>query len=519
MTGDTKIDTQLENVLHPLLVGGMIGCIALSLVDLIHLFAPDWNGMVVVAACLLAALEAHTSYRLVHTRFRTDRTRFRLVELATFWILLKVATTVGDGWSTVWADVRTWPRHPLHLFDAESSFAFLLTVLAWAASTRTTHDLRQIGQPVHSFKAYVPPTERLAQRFFAGGAALLLITGLTRVGLSALLDLERPPVPGLVLNVLAYYLMGLVMMGQTHATRLRRTWQREGIEVAGQLSQRWARYSLVFVGLVAFLAFLLPTHYTMGLLDTLAAAARILWQVAAFLFTLITLPLAWLVSLFVGTPPPALPPVEPQPAEPLTLQGPSPALPAWLGVLRSLVFWVVVLGTATYVLRSYFRDRPELLRDLARLRPIAIVRRWLSGLWRHLVGLAQAVRARLPEEIRSARSRRRRSTGPGRRFLRLGALSPRERIQYYFLSIVRRAGRRGVPRHAGQTPYEYGACLEPHLADASTEMEALTQAFVEARYSRRPFDREDDRRVRGFWERVRAAVRGLRDDRGDEGQT
>jgi hypothetical protein len=92
----------------------------------------------------------------------------------------------------------------------------------------------------------------------------------------------------------------------------------------------------------------------------------------------------------------------------------------------------------------------------------------------------------------------------------LGALSPRERILYYYLSILRRASKLGLSRHRAQTPNEYDTILRPHLDQAQQEMTQLTQAFVEARYSRHAFDREQDKQVRTRWQQVKAALRALR---------
>jgi hypothetical protein len=95
------------------------------------------------------------------------------------------------------------------------------------------------------------------------------------------------------------------------------------------------------------------------------------------------------------------------------------------------------------------------------------------------------------------------------RFFRLGALSPRERVLYYYWSILRRADKQGYPRRRHQTPQEYRVTLEPELSEAQPELVALTQAFEEARYSQHAVEPEQDRRVRTHWERVKAALQAL----------
>jgi hypothetical protein len=168
-----------------------------------------------------------------------------------------------------------------------------------------------------------------------------------------------------------------------------------------------------------------------------------------------------------------------------------------------------------YVVRSYLRDRPELLEALATQRPIRALRDFLIALWRRLVGLAEAASERIPRRLSLRRPCPPFFKKPFR-FLRLGALSPRERILYYYLSIVEWARRLGYPRRGNETPYEYTATLGPKLPQARQELASLTQAFVEARYSHQTFDREQERRVRAIWKRVRAALQALKHKADDQ---
>jgi hypothetical protein len=96
------------------------------------------------------------------------------------------------------------------------------------------------------------------------------------------------------------------------------------------------------------------------------------------------------------------------------------------------------------------------------------------------------------------------------RLFRLNTLSPRERTLYYYLSILRRAGKRGFRRRESQTPNEYNTIMAPHLPTAQPEMGMLTDDFVEARYSTHPIDSKRERKVRTRWKKVRAAIQTLK---------
>jgi hypothetical protein len=162
------------------------------------------------------------------------------------------------------------------------------------------------------------------------------------------------------------------------------------------------------------------------------------------------------------------------------------------------------------VIRSYLRDHPEILEALSSLKPIRILRDFLAALWRRFTGWAQFARDRMPRRLLARRKREAGSSKGPFRFFRLGALPPRERVLYYYLSVLRRAGQRGLPRRRAQTPHEYEGALNPHLPEAQQNLTQLTEAFVEARYSLHAFDRKHDRQARAHWKRVRAALQALK---------
>ncbi|MGD2105788.1 MAG: hypothetical protein PVJ55_11830, partial [Anaerolineae bacterium] len=139
-------DKWVDNVFRPLAVAGMMGSIALSFVNLIRLFFPDWSGVYILVSCVLAALEANYSYRLIRARGLrgSDVLRFRAIEIALLFVLLRIGSMIGLGWGEVWADLRAWPQEPWRILDLEVGYAFVLTLLSWTVSTRTTYDLERI---------------------------------------------------------------------------------------------------------------------------------------------------------------------------------------------------------------------------------------------------------------------------------------------------------------------------------------------------------------------------------------
>jgi hypothetical protein len=91
--------------------------------------------------------------------------------------------------------------------------------------------------------------------------------------------------------------------------------------------------------------------------------------------------------------------------------------------------------------------------------------------------------------------------------VRLSALSPRDKVRYFYLSTVKRAGQLGAPRHPDETPAEYAQDLKEKWPESSTEVDELTEAFLAARYSKRPFTPDDIPPIKARWQRLKARLR------------
>ena len=134
------------------------------------------------------------------------------------------------------------------------------------------------------------------------------------------------------------------------------------------------------------------------------------------------------------------------------------------------------------------------------------VQAWLQTTWRgagHQVrDWQQAVRARLQREPEAKPESK-----PPWRFVRLNALSPREQIRYFYLSTVKRAADKGVPREQAETPLEFARDLKETWPEAEEDVDILTEAFLEARYGRSPIEAEDVNPIKKRWRQVKASLR------------
>ena len=94
-----------------------------------------------------------------------------------------------------------------------------------------------------------------------------------------------------------------------------------------------------------------------------------------------------------------------------------------------------------------------------------------------------------------------------RRFVNPRKLSPRQQVQFFYLAMLRRSGERGLPRRAAQTPYEYARTLKSQLLDVDEDVTAMTDEFIEARYSRHEITPEKVGLVRRAWEHIKQALK------------
>lgn len=481
------------NYLRPVLFLILVGSVAWAIVQLAQLIFPGSVDSFVIVLCLVAALEGMYSGHLARAQNLRggDVTKFHAVELIGLFLLLKVLNDFGP-----------LPEMAARLLtlDPKTVVEAILLLAFWVTGLDTGQDFTELDAPpiiAGTRAGNVSPTQRLYQRFFSGGVVLLAVTGLSNV---------RSAAPGgLVLNLLTYFVTGLLFLSQTRLAAARKEWLSLGLTSSSEVSSRWLRFSAILIGLAALIAFVLPTQYMRGLLDLLRDLMNVIMAIALTIGSLI----AWIVSvpvrLLMGQPvdaPPNLMQSPPQQTPPQTAAADSP--------LWSLLPKLLLLVIMAYIIVSYLRDNPEILAMLRKLRIVHFLRELWAFLRKRAGNFGILFRVQLPKSLPTWR---RRAVFPSAQrfgFIRLNSLAPRERILYFYLSTVRRARERGIPRTPDQTPYEYEEVLSHELEDSKVDVDALTEAFVEARYSPAPVNLEKVQYTQTHWQRLRYALQRIK---------
>ncbi len=503
-------DSAWTTLTNYLIVSGLLTCAVIGVVQLGWQIAPTWNASYIPVLCFFIALEAAYMTRyLRHHKPPVPWYVLRGVEVVAIFLLLRSLLGVWRG---------PQPERAFNPFYGEmDNELFVLAVIAlltWIAGWLFTSDLLDL-EPIDPTldrelikdlaETRVNARQSLITRALIIGVALAFLAGLTNIYLHES-DQAAPAASFGLWPVLAYFLLALLLFSRTRLALLRVGWLWERLPVGRGVGSRWITYTLVILIGAALVAVLLPTHYSLGLLGTLGyILSFIITLVQALVYLMVSLLYA-LWSLFMpGLP--RQPPPQPQALPPSASGTLNVAPPTLSEFAQSLIFWIVFFVITGYVLVQFLRRHPEVGEALKRLPGMGLlarawrkVRAWLGGLGQQLEDLREARRrARQPAPPRSDRT--------VRPFINLRKLSPRQQVQFFYLAMLRRGGEKGYARRSTQTPYEYAGTLKSQLPDVEEAVTAMTDEFVEARYSRHEITLDHVGLVRRYWEHIKRALR------------
>lgn len=467
-----------------------------------------------------------------------NHTAYRAAELVLLLLLLRLFTWVVVG---NWPELSSLPdilRQPQLIFlDVPFIACGLLGLFGWerAIALGTTFSALSIDQAEVYY--YSRPTkDRIAsdkpvrtnrgaivfaffRQWIAGALILAAVTSISNFdvvdlyrGSSLALARQGLP-PELLLFLLVYFLAGFLLLSQAQLAAMNARWLINGVTRTGHVERSWHRYTLVLLGGIALLAAFLPIGSTFAISNLISSIIAGLSAVASFLITLFSILLALFISLFTGGPSeaaleplvqPTIPPVPTPSATPI----PSVLPPSTIdtGLITSSLFWAVAIVMSVTAVSFFLRERGVRLNTAVLQRFWQRLLQWLQMTWKeagHQVqDWQQAVRTRLQRQPKEDTENQ-----PPWRFIRLNSLSPREQIRYFYLSTVKRASNKGVARQQAETPLEFAQDLKENWPEAEEDVDALTDAFLEARYGRSPIEKEDVNPVKKRWRQVKSSLR------------
>jgi hypothetical protein len=507
---------------------GMMICFASTAILLAQRLIPDWNDRGMIAACTVAAVEAFFSFWLLNhlTVAQRQPIFFRLSEWIIILVLVKLFTELRMGGANLVANVLAWPLDfPAHLLTGSYLLNILLIFLTWQASTYLARDLYLLElDEAARFDTRVvttPIRNLILQRFLVLGMVVAFLAGalLQNEAQEDYQALSRQVVPVVVL----YFMLGLALVSLTRFANLESIWRQEKVIVPSSIPRQWIFYSLFIILLLALLAIWLPTYYGLGFSAVIIAIFDFLYRMVYLIYGLILLLYTLILKFFMNVLR-----VEDEaaaPQEPVTLPDilPPADTNVNLDLTRNIIVWSIAGILLFIALRQYISFNRELAEELKRFRPL----RWLLALWRRLKTsfnkANKAVGTLVQNGFRRLRALRG-GTIEGGDFdgISLRRLNPRQKVFFYYLALVKRAGDTGLPRQEGQTPYEYAKSLTSSLESGHEDLEAMTDSFVEARYSSHNIPAHTAKRLETIWGNIRRILlerrrRSQREDKPSHG--
>jgi hypothetical protein len=529
-----------RTVIQPILISLLVAALFTAVLVLTESVLKKGGWLVLGWFITFAALEGciTTLWLNQPQRRLLNHVAYRASEILLLLILLRLFTWATTGNWPRWADLPNILRSPQQLFlDAPFIWGGILTLLGWDRAVQFSKTFSQLAIDRAEVHYYAQPKGKRSSsdkpvrtnrgdillsffRQWIGGAVILaVIVALSSFEIASFIQDAPLPLsrlglrPEMLTFLLLYFLAGLALLSQARLAAMNARWLINGVTRAGQVEKTWHRTTIWLLGGVALLAAFLPLGSTFAISNILQTAVNAISAVAGIIFALFSLLIALLLSLFPNNgaeeaseallQPTALPVPTALPT-PIPSSLPPPVVDS--GMLFSSLFWGVGIVVGVLAIRFFLRGRGVQGNTAVILHAWQQFRQWLQEIWRGATSQVQdwqqAVRSRL-----QARSEDKQSTQPPWRFIRLNSLSSREKIRYFYLSTVKRAANKGVPRQQAETPLEFARELKESWPDAEEDVDVLTDAFLQARYGRSPIKKEDVNPIKKHWQQLKSNLR------------
>lgn len=514
------------------LVGLMMGTVGITLTELGHRLVPTWQPLYLPVVCVIVSLERLYTYHYVKglTIFSKPWLIFQLTQWVVMAIVLKLLVVASHGIDFLFGDILLWGEDFIsNFFNGEYLIVLAIVFSVWWVSGIWADYLNEMRyqesavsqKPFYEMHPNRPkPRQRLISGIFTLGMVMIILTVLMRLDLRGILgdQLGNPvnQLPYLAAGggfVLFYFFLGFTLIAQSKFAVMYGVWSASSVSVDEDVAWKWAIYSLIFLFSLTFIVSFLPTGYSFKILPAIGNFLGLILEILVYIFSyvvFIAILLFSLLTMLFGKPaedisPPSFPNLAQEPIRDVGVPIP------WFDFLKTLLFWVVFLGVIVYSFSQYLRQHKDIVSWLKKAPGWMIIHRF----WKWLKDQFVVLNKRVIIVLDKGAQRLRTSSPFGgvdklRRYLSLRKLTPKQRIYFFFLAMLRRGSEGGHPRRNSQTPYEYAASLENFYPDVDKDITSLTEIFVEARYSQHDIDDGDANLVKDYWRRIRKAFRKRR---------
>lgn len=523
----TVLTEYSSTVVQPLLIALMVTSLATAVLAVLQVGAAELPWVWIIGPCFLISLEGiYTTIWLHHPDRRSlNRSLYRTAELVIIVVITRLLTWfLAGGWPTASTWIFFLQQPLLILWDFFFLFTLFIIIFVWERSILMSYIFyymsidpaerayyeKSTPQRRHAERPLVPHRTMLlnlyGRHWIGGGIFLAFMATLSTVNYPTLSDgITTVARLGMrtetLLALLIYFGTGFALLSQGRLAMMNARWLINGVRKTAAIERSWSRNTLFVLFIVGGIAAFLP----LGSTTLIGRLLEIVIQFIAALVTFISFLILSIIALLfpnsqVGTMTLQEPPPEPM-TPPAEFFPPSePAFP-----FAGLIFWIVAIAIACLAVIFFLRERGLVVNTGF----IRVIWQHLSAWWR---SLWQAVTMQLTDwrdavVTRLVRDEDDTATQRPWRFIRFNALTPRQKLRYFYLSTVRRAEEHGIGRVESETPIEYAVDLKAEWPQTGKDVDVLTAAFLQARYSNREITEEDVQPVQDHWKHIRAELK------------
>lgn len=540
--GRFRVDKWTRRLIRPLLVALMATSVSIALLVILQIVIPEQSWMSLWIVCFLVALEtAYTTTWLAEPGSHgVDKFAYRAAEFVIILVVVRLFSWIffGSGIPTT-AELETIFAQPMTILATGGFLTSLFVALAaWIVAGALSETLSQLDLSLYEISYYSRPlverkelmddqpiqisrgtlVDRFVRVWLTGGTLLVFLAALSSFDIPDLvtetniLAVNRLGLhPAMLVALLFYFLCGFWLLSYARMSLMNARWLMNGVAKEANVERSWQRSSLIVLAAIALIAAFLPIGSTVLFSQIVAVLISVVLYLLRLLFVLLLAPIAWVLSLLgrdtqqfeelIEQPPPLQPP-------PMPLQEPPPPN-EFVNLVLSSTFWTIIIVVTLAAFLFFLRERGYKLNWQTLRQMWQQATTWMRTMWEVISGRANQTQQALRLRFRSSKTEEAAEPGKGPRwrFVRLNSLSPQEQIRYFYLSTVRRAGEQGIKRQDSETPLEYVQDLKKSWPEAEEDLEDLTGAFIQARYSPRPIEKEEIIPVKARWKRVRSRLR------------
>lgn len=539
-----QVDMWTRRLVRPLLIAALATSVSIALLEIIRLISPQNAWLALVPLCFFIALEGAYTAAWLNTpdSFGVDRLGYRLAETLLILVVVRIYSWIflGGGIPSP-EELRGYLTAPLSILTVSGFLtSAFVTLVAWSFAVSNGRIFTKLDVSIYEIRFYrLSQPEQKAmgddrpiqvqrgkllsayfRNWLAVGMAMIILAALstfevrqfatvsnpleiTRLGLSS----------AMLLALIIYFLAGFWLLSHGRLLRMNARWLADGMAKEADLERGWQRSSLIILLTIAAIAAFLPIGSTLPISRILSLGVSAIAYLAGVIIQAIGYLLAMTIMMLTGNIEESDPIRPPQltlpPVEEVIVPPSNPSHP-FAEMMVSSIFWTLVIAAILATLFYFLRERGYTLQRERIEEQWQIVIGWLRELWAQLTGRIRSTSSELRSRLKTpkpATNMRDESQAIRAGFLRLGNLSPRDQIRYYYLALVHRAGERGIRRGAGQTPLEYARELKETWPESEGEIDDITTAFVTARYSSRPLEKSDALTSKQQWRLLRRRLR------------